>query len=244
MRTLILLLCSMLCAAACFAQDNIHGTVKDSTGKAVWFATVSLKKRAGNAIVSYTITAGNGAYNLFVPAGEKLDSLLVEVRCIGYKSVAKSVAGHAPVDFALQVSVNQLQSVVIKSHRPVLRINGDTLNYKVSDFASAQDRTIGDVIKKLPGITVATDGTILYNNKPITNLYIGGDNLLDDKYTIATNTIPQAAVENVQVIQNDQPVKVLQNKVMSDDVSLNLTIKKGAKLQLVGKESVGCRFAG
>jgi len=244
MRTLILLLCSMLCAAFCFAQDKIHGTVKDSTGKPVWFATVSLKKKASNSIVAYAITDGNGAYNLAVPAGEKPDSLLVEVRCIGYKSVAKSLAGQSPVDFVMQVSVNQLQSVVIKTNRPVLRINGDTLNYKVSDFANAQDRTIGDVIKKLPGITVASDGTILYNNKPISNLYIGGDNLLDDKYTIAANTIPQGVVEKVQVIQNDQPVKVLQNKVMSEDVALNLTIKKGAKLQLVGQESVGAGLPG
>jgi hypothetical protein len=35
------------------------------------------------------------------------------------------------------------------------------------------------------------DGTIRYNNKPISALYIGGDNLLDDKYSIATNSIPQ-----------------------------------------------------
>jgi Carboxypeptidase regulatory-like domain len=128
MRSLILLLCGMLCAACCFAQDKIHGTVKDSTGKPVWFATVSLKKKASNAIVSYSVTDGNGAYTLVVPAGEILDSLLVEVRCIGYKSLAKSVTGKAPVDFILQVSVNQLQSVVVKSHRPVLRINGDTLS--------------------------------------------------------------------------------------------------------------------
>lgn len=238
-----LLLIALLFSAHSFAQ-NIRGTVKDSTGKPVWFATVSLKKKATNAIVSYSITDGNGAYTLVVPAGEIPDSLLVEVRCIGYKSAVKAIAGKAPVDFVLQVSVNQLQSVVVKSSRPVLRINGDTLNYKVSDFASAQDRTIGDVIKKLPGITVATDGTILYNNKPISNLYIGGDNLLDDKYNIATNTIPQGVVEKVQVIQNDQPVKVLQNKVMSDDVALNLTIKKGAKLQLLGQESIGAGLPG
>ncbi len=75
-------------------------------------------------------------------------------------------------------------------------------------------------------------------------MYIGGDNLLDDKYSIAANTIPQGVVERVQVIQNDQPVKVLQNKVMSQDVALNLTIKKGAKLQLVGQESIGAGLPG
>jgi hypothetical protein len=163
---------------------------------------------------------------------------------MGYKSQVKSINGAEPVNFVLQVSVNQLQAVVIKSSRPVLRVNGDTLSYKVSDFSNPQDRTIGEVIKKLPGITVASDGTISYNNKPISTVYIGGDNLLDDKYSIATNTIPQGVVDKVQVIQNDQPIKALQNKVMSDDVALNLSIKKGAKLQMVGQESIGAGLPG
>jgi hypothetical protein len=239
MRPFILLLCGMALSVFCFAQGNIHGTVKDSTGKAVPFATVNLKNKAGNAIVAYTTTADNGTYTLMLPLGQKADSLAVEVRSMGYKNQVKNINGTAPVDFVLQTSVNQLQVVVIKSSRPVLRVNGDTLNYKVSEFANPQDRTIGEVIKKLPGITVASDGTISYNNKPISTVYIGGDNLLDDKYNIATNTIPQGVVSNVQVIQNDQPIKALQNKVMSDDVALNLQIKKGAKLQMVGQESIG-----
>jgi len=244
MRSFILLLCGLLFSALCFAQGNIHGTVKDSTGKAVPFATVSLKNKVSNAIVSYTTTADNGIYGLTLPQGQNIDSLAVEVRSMGYKNQLKSITGTAPVDFVLQTSVNQLQAVVIKSSRPVLRVNGDTISYKVSDFANPQDRTIGEVIKKLPGITVAADGTISYNNKPISTVYIGGDNLLDDKYNIATNTIPQGVVDQVQVLQNDQPVKALQNKVMSDDVALNLKIKKGAKLQMVGQESIGAGLPG
>jgi len=240
----ILLLCGMALSVFCFAQGNIHGTVKDSTGKAVPFATVNLKNKMSNAIVSYTTTADNGTYTLTLPQGQNIDSLAVEVRSMGYKNQLKGIASTAPVDFVLQTSVNQLQAVVIKSSRPVLRVNGDTISYKVSDFANPQDRTIGEVIKKLPGITVAADGTISYNNKPISTVYIGGDNLLDDKYNIATNTIPQGVVDKVQVLQNDQPIKALQNKVMSDDVALNLSIKKGAKLQMVGQESIGAGLPG
>ena len=244
MRYFILLLCGMLCAAFCFAQGNVHGTVKDSTGKAVPFATVNLKNKANNAIVIYSITDDKGSYSLAMPSGQNPDSLLVEVRSIGYKSQVKSITTAVAVDFVLQASVNQLQAVVIRSNRPVLRTNGDTLSYKVSDFSSVQDRVIGDVIKKLPGVAVAADGTISYNGKNISNLYIGGDNLLDDKYNIATNTIPQGVVDQVQVMQNHQPVKMLQNKVASEDVALNLTIKNGAKLQMVGQESIGAGLPG
>jgi len=244
MRYVVLLICGMGCSVLCLAQGNIHGTVKDSTGKAVAFATVNLKNKANHAIVTYTATNDKGVYSLTLPPGTNPDSLLLEVRIIGYKAQVKSITITAPVDFVLKATVNQLQEVVVKSNRPFLRTHGDTTGYKVSDFASPQDRVIGDVIKKLPGITVAADGTISYNNKPVSNVYIGGDNLLDDKYSIATNTIPHGVVDQVQVIENHQPVKVLQNKVMSDDVALNLSIKKGAKLQLVGQETVGAGLPG
>jgi hypothetical protein len=239
-----LLAVALLFSASCFGQ-SIKGTVKDSTGKAVPYASINLKNTATNGIISYTVTDAKGAYTLPLPANTPVSGLMIEVRCIGYKNQSKSITDLQPsVDFILSVSINQLQAVVIKSSRPVLRTNGDTLSYKVSDFSSVQDRVIGDVIKKLPGITVASDGRISYNNKPISNLYIGGDNLLDDKYNIATSTIPQGVVDQVQVIQNHQPVKVLQNKVMSDDVALNLSFKKGAKLQMVGQESIGAGLPG
>lgn len=245
MRSFILLLCGMVFSAFCFAQGTIRGTVKDSTGRPVPYASVNLKNSASNGIIAYTTADAKGAYILNLPPGAQLNSLAVEVRCIGYHNQVKALTAlPAAMDFTLSPSVNQLQSVVVKSSRPVLRVNGDTLSYKVSEFSSPQDRVIGDVIKKLPGITVAADGTISYNNKPISTVYIGGDNLLDDKYNIATNTIPQGVVDKVQVIQNDQPIKALQNKVMSDDVALNLSIKKGAKLQMVGQESIGAGLPG
>jgi hypothetical protein len=239
-----LLVITLLFSAPGFAQ-SVKGIVKDTTGKAVPYASINLKNPATNGIVSYTITDAKGAYALPLPANMAVNGLVIEVRCVGYKNQSKSITDvQAPVDFILSVSINQLQAVMIKSSRPVLRTSGDTLSYKVSDFSSAQDRVIGDVIKKLPGITVAADGKISYNNKPISNLYIGGDNLLDDKYNIATTTIPQGAVDQVQVIENHQPIKALQNKVMSDDVALNLSFKKGAKLQMVGQESIGAGLPG
>lgn len=230
---------ALLLSMAGLAQ-NIRGTVTDSTGKAVPYASVNLINSVNDRIIGYAVTDAAGAYMLPVPVNTPLSQLIIKVTSIGYKALSRPITDvRLAYDFTLSVSANQLQSVEIKSSRPALRTFGDTLAYKVSAFAGAQDMVIGDVIKKLPGITVTSDGTIYYNNKPISNLYIDGDNLLDDKYNIATTTIPQSVVEQVQVIQNDQPVKVLRNKVMSDDVALNLTIKKGAKMQMLGQESVG-----
>jgi hypothetical protein len=228
----------MLLPMLCLAQ-NIKGTVTDSLGKPVGYASVNLKS-AGNLIVAYATTSDKGTYTIAVPADADKTALLLEVSCLGFKKQSKAVGGFAEAyNFKLSTSVNILQDVKIKNSRPYLRTSGDTTSYKVSDFSSPQDRVIGDVIKRLPGIDVAKDGKISYNGKPISNLYIGGDNLLDDKYNIATNNIPNGVVDQVQVMENHQPIKMLQNKVVSEDVALNLTIKKDAKLQLVGQETVG-----
>jgi Carboxypeptidase regulatory-like domain len=239
-----LLLAGILFSTSGFAQE-VRGTVKDSTGGAVPYASVNLRNRSGDAIVAYTSTDTRGGYALRLPVSASPDSFYLEVRCIGFKTQSKSLTGSPRmIDFTLAISASQLQSVIVRSSRPKLRTSGDTLSYTASDFANAQDRVIGDVIKRLPGIAVAADGTISYNNKPVSGVYLGGDNLLDDKYTIATNSIPQGAVDQVQVIDNHQPIKVLQNKVTSDDVALNLTFKKSAKLRPLGQETAGAGLPG
>jgi hypothetical protein len=216
------------------------------------YVSVNLRNKSGDGIVAYTTTDVRGAYGLRLPAGAAVGDLFLEARCIGYKAQSKSLAGllrtlsglPSTIDFTLAVAPSQLEPIVVRSRRPLLHSNGDTLSYKVSDFSSAQDRVIGDVIKKLPGITVAADGTISYNNKPVSGIYIGGDNLLDDKYSIAANTIPNGVVDQVQVIDNHQPVRVLQNKVTSNDVAINLTLKEAGKLRLLGQETVGAGLPG
>ncbi|QKJ29241.1 TonB-dependent receptor [Mucilaginibacter mali] len=233
----------MLLTVVCHAQ-TIKGTVTDSLGKPVSFASVNLKG-AGNLIIAYTTSGDKGAFSLNVPADADKNGLQLEVSCIGFKKESKPVGSFTtPYNFKLHGAVSMLKTVTIKDNKPRARLSGDTLSYKVSDFSSPQDRVIGDVIKKLPGIDVDDNGKIKYNGKAISNLYIGGDNLLDDKYNIATKTIPNGVVDQVQVMENHQPIKMLKDKVNSDDVALNLTIKKDAKLQLIGQETVGAGLPG
>lgn len=247
MKTIIIAffvyLWALLSAHTIFAQ-TLHGTVKDSLGKVIPFAGVNLKS-GGNTIIAYTVSNDKGAYGLTIPADADKKNLIIEVSCIGFAKKSKVVTDlNMPYDFALSMSNHQLKTVTVKDSRPRLRTSGDTLSYKAADFTSPQDRVIGDVIKKLPGISVDANGKISYNGKSISNFYIGGDNLLDDKYNIATSTIPTDAVDKVQVIENHQPVKMLQNKVVSDDVALNITIKKEAKLQLMGQAALGAGLPG
>nr|WP_294793935.1 carboxypeptidase-like regulatory domain-containing protein [uncultured Mucilaginibacter sp.] len=232
----LLILLLLFCAASAIAQKQVKGMVKDNKGKPVEFANVTLKDADGN-IIKYTQTNKDGRYSLQI--NESTAGLNIEATCLSYNKAAISITDLSKDhDLVLTESEIMLQEVKIK-YKPSINVNGDTLNYRTSDFAGNQDRSIGDVLRKMPGIDVADDGKISYNGRAISSLRIDGDNLLDDRYNIASRSIPHGAVDEVQVIQKDQPIKMLQKNNTSEDVALNLIIKDEAKLRVIGEASVG-----
>ncbi len=126
----------------------------------------------------------------------------------------------------------------------MLEISNDTISYNVGSFTNHQDRVIIDVIKKLPGMDVDQHGKISYNGKAISNLYIDGDNILDDRYNLATNSLPVSMVDKIQLLQNDQPIKILKNITSSDNIALNLSLKDSARTRLFGQAKIGAGIEG
>lgn len=219
-----------------FAQKQIKGNVKDEKAKPIPSVMVSLKDKEGNTIAfSRSNEKGDFVINTELAGTD----LTLELSTLGFEKKSIAVTDlNKPYQVVLAESEIALKTVEVKN-RPRLSSNGDTLNYKTSDFSDKQDRSIGDVLKKMPGIEVAENGKISYNGKNISNLYIDGDNLLEDKYGIGTKSIPHGAVDKVQVIENDQPVKMLRKNNTSEDVALNLVIKDEAKLKVMGDIKVG-----
>ena len=237
MKLVLIICCAIFWnAVSAIAQTQIRGKVKDKAGKPIELANVTLKDADGN-IIKFTQSNKNGEYNLVLDENAK--GFSIEATCIGYKKASVLLIEiNKDYDIVLEESEIQLKEVNVKKP-PALTVKGDTLSYRPADFVGNQDRSIGDVLRKMPGIDIAGDGTITYNGKIISNFYVDKDNLLDDRYNIATRSIPYDAVDQVQVIQKDQPIKMLQKNNTSDDVALNLVIKDQYKLHVVGVNTTG-----
>ncbi len=124
-------------------------------------------------------------------------------------------------------------------NRPKISQRGDTLRYLLHDFIDTNDRNVGDALKKLPGLSVLASGKVLFNGQAISGMLIDGDDLFGGKYGIGTRAISSTAVLAVEVITNHQPLKVLQGRLASNQVAVNLVIKEKAKLKLNGDMSLG-----
>lgn len=121
----------------------------------------------------------------------------------------------------------ELKEVSVKADRIIQ--NRDTTSYFVTNFATAKDRTIGDVLTNMPGINIAENGKISYNGSPINKFYVEGIDLFDGKYNLATNNISYENIARVEVIENHQAIKALQGTGVDTETAINLKLKDSAK---------------
>lgn len=221
------------------AQEGIiHGQLSTQAGHPVPHASVTVRNASGR-VVAFKASNASGGFAITLPGTAVRDSLRLQVNHLGYAAIDLPLtAGRTRYDLVLAEKPIDLSEVEVKS-RPRIRSHGDTLAYDVGTFAKPEDRSIGDVLRRMPGMEVSESGQIAYNGRNISHFYIDGDDLLDDSYSIGTKTIPHAMVQKLEVLQNHQPLKVLKNKALSDRVAINLVIKDEAKLKLTGQAKVG-----
>lgn len=235
MKGLARLFILLLCCNGVQAQV-VQGTVKDEKDLPVKGANVLLTTGKG-LVVQFGHTNTNGHYSMALPAGAN-DSLVITVKHISYITEHQPVVKNRLVyDFLLKESVQSLNEVTVMQ-RPITQ-KGDTIRYNVAFFAQEEDRTIQDVMKRMPGIDIAEDGTIYFNGKKIGNLYTGGDDLMDGRYSAATKVIKKELIETIEIIQNHQPIQVLKNKKPTDNIGLNLVLKDENSWKLTGLGMAG-----
>ncbi|WP_177181105.1 TonB-dependent receptor [Parapedobacter koreensis] len=239
MKVVSLFIYLSLWSVLVFSQSRqLQGRLETPDGKPVPYASVTVKNDR-QRVLAFKTADSQGTFLLAWRDTIDISRLHIEINHLGFKKVSIPLAAdNNHYDILMEEEAIDLAEVEVKS-RPKINLRGDTLSYDVASFTKPEDRTIGDVLKRMPGVEVEENGQIKYNGKAISNFYVDGDDLLDDKYAIGTKTIPHAMVKDVEVMQNHQPLNVLQGKTLSENVALNLKIKDEAKLELTGQAKPG-----
>ena len=243
MRQFIVYLLLLCLASSLHAQQRTwEGKVTDATKHTpLQGVSVTLCKADGKSILAFAITDEDGTFRLNADS-TKAAQAVIRFSCLGYAAVTRPVQ---PQDktyrIGLQPEEISIKEVIVKA--PKIRAQGDTIIYNVARFSKEGDRTIGDILKKLPGIQVADDGKISYLGTPINKFYIEGKDLLGGKYGIATNSISNQDVNSVEVMENHQPIKALSGLSLSDQAAINLRLKENVKQRWIGNAKGGAGIA-
>jgi hypothetical protein len=211
----------------CFisAQTVINGNVKNKENKPVT-ASMTVQAKGSNTVAGFGATDKDGNYN--VKYKGTADSITVTASGINIGKHQQTVVNRSGrVDFVIDETPLELEEIKVTPMK--IRRSGDTLDYSVAAYSDQNDRVIGDILKKLPGVYVAENGRIQYNGKDINKFYIENMDLLQGRYGLATNNISAKDVATVQIMEDHQPIKALKDRIFSDRAAINLKLKDAAK---------------
>lgn len=225
LKTVLAHLLLLLAMFPAVAQVNVRGRVIDrETNEPIVGASVIVKGADGK-IKKFASSKADGGFVMQIPA---INGCRLEVTMMSFsKQSLKLDSVSFPLTVYMEAGATQLKEVTVKADR--IREQGDTITYNVGSFAQSQDRSIGDVLRRMPGIDVSQSGKIQYQGEDINKFYIEGSDLLGGKYGIATNGISHDDVGAVEVMENHQPMQVLSGISFSDKAAINLKLKNKAK---------------
>ncbi|MGP1435862.1 MAG: hypothetical protein ACTTKN_04420 [Phocaeicola sp.] len=219
----------IFCHLTIFAQTFIYeGRVVDD--KDVPMETVSVSfLRENKSICQFAITDADGKFQIQM----KEQPVFIFFSYLGYKTMVVPISDYRKGGVYRMVPTEfKLKEVEVTSKR--LQVHEDTLVYAVSGYKMPQDRSIADVLRKMPGIEVLPNGSIRFEDKSISKLYIEGMDLMGNNYALATNNLSGKVVKEVQVLRNHQQIAALRGKNFSEQAAINLVLQDDVKFTLSG----------
>lgn len=223
-----------------YAQTTLTGIVRSqNNNQPLSGVMVSLKQDGSKRVIKFTTTQSDGSYKLEI--NTQLKGYMLQFSLMGHATLTTLLTeGKTKYDVTMTEKIIELKEVTVKA--PSIRQRGDTLTYSIASFADANDKSLADVLKKMPGIEVTESGQIKHNGKALNKFYIEGHDMLGGRYNLATMNIHQADVASVEVMQNHQPIKALEDMSFSENPAINIRLKEAAKSRLVGTMKIGGGF--
>lgn len=194
------------------------GTVVENDGLRP-LANVSVSLLAQDSIlVAFVYTNDKGEFCISPPPYRP--AAFLSASYIGFTTLQIPISEYFDgICFELKQSDVALKEVKVNANR--IRWEGDTLIYNVAGFKTPQDRTVRDVLTKIPGIGVSENGDVSYQGEKINVFYIEGLDLLGDKYKLASNNMQANYVKEIQVLENHVPIKSLVGKTFSEHIAVD-----------------------
>lgn len=240
----ILAAAALLLAATTLRAQNafrITGTVTDAaTGQPVAGVVVKLTDPSGE-IAAYDTTDDKGSYTILRTRKPDEGYTLV-FSMLGYATYTVTPTDWAaPANAVMEAAATTIREVVVKA--PRISMQGDTLSYNARSFTDADDKTLSDILKKMPGIEVEESGRVKYQGEAINKLYIDGVDMLGDRYALATKNISPQDIKSVDVMENHQPKKILRDVEFSDKAALNIRMDERTRNQWSGSATAAGGFS-
>ncbi|MEE1946204.1 outer membrane beta-barrel protein [Pedobacter sp. KR3-3] len=245
-KTLLIAIFTCLATLAFAQKGSISGVLVDSVNQKTTlnYATVSVYKANDTVLHTYRLSDDKGVFK--IPGLETGIKYRLVVNAWMYNILRKEVMLTAETpnlnlgNLLLNEKHNNLNEVVILSERPPIMVRKDTIEFNAESFKTLPTAVVEDLLKKLPGVSIASDGSIQVNGKTVSKILVDGKEFFGGDQQIATKNLPANIIDKIQV--NDDPeAKRRDPDLLAANTPqiINLKLKKAIKKGAFGKLYAG-----
>ncbi len=225
-------------ATAAAQQFDVRGVVVDSAKAPVTGAMVVALTRTDSVIAAFATSGGTGGYILrrLVPG-----DYILQVTRIGSKPVRRDFtlgAANFVADTVVMLEsgpVELAELTVSAEHVPIVN-KPDTLEYNADAFKTRINATVEELLKRLPGVTVESDGSITAQGKQVQRVLVDGKEFFGNDPKMATRNLPAAAVDKVQVLEKKSDAAEFTGIDDGQEMTtVNLVLKPNARVGYFGR---------
>lgn len=212
-RILFLVSLSLLIAFSGRAQKfTIRGQATDTTRTGMPSATVMLLQAKDSALVSFGSTDRQGMFEL---KNVNRGDYQLKITFVGYQPATKRLSAGdftSPVmelgRLSMEPVSKELDALVVKGEKAPVTVKRDTIEFNAGSFRTKQNANVEDLLKKMPGIEVETDGSIRAQGEQVQRVTVDGREFFGRDPKLATRNLPADAIDKVQVFdkKSDQAV--------------------------------------
>jgi hypothetical protein len=217
------------------SQTIIHGIVKDVNNTIISSANIQILNSETNKIVAFGVSDNLGSFAIAV---KQTGFYTLKITYLGFNTLYKKIEindkSNTVFEFVLIENKNQLDELIIKAQSTGMKQKGDTLTYNVENFMNGTEESLKDIIKKLPGLDINTNGKITSNGKEVDKLLIDGEEFFRNQHQLATENISSEMVKNIELIKNYKDFGKVTTDKKSGLTAVNINIKDEFKKKISG----------
>ena len=193
-----------LVGAVAYAQTSVSISVKladEQSGDPVGYATVSLTVKGESKATKYVLSDCEGKAEI---TKVKPGTYIIKAELMGYKEYQKEIKVEKDLNLGeikMKVDTKVLDAASVSAVGNPIIVKKDTIEYNASSFKTSDNDMLEDLLKKLPGIEVSSDGTVTANGETIKKITIDGKTFFLDDPQLATKNLPANIVEKVKVVE-------------------------------------------
>ncbi|ULT23694.1 hypothetical protein KUH03_31750 [Sphingobacterium sp. E70] len=203
-------------------------------GKVLGSVRIELQRDVDAKMLAYTFSDNEGKYHLQTTQSGKFTLLYKALSFVPVSLPLKATQLDTLIDVQLVAGgVERLQEVIVHSKQPYRR-GRDTIELTVKSFLQGDERSVEDLLRKIPGINVGIDGSIKIGDKEVEKVMVEGDDFFEKGYRLLTQNMSVQPLEKIQVLQHYSNNKQLKGIENSNKVALNLQLREDSKAQWLG----------